>query len=159
MVQVTQRQVTRDMRSVLLSLRPLHITETLGITKTRHMKFSTFILFLIITPSIIIAQEAWLSTPESITQFREQVESMKPETSQFDLMISNKTIQLTGRELEIRIYKPNETSLKPTLIYVHGACWVAGSLNSHDEICRYLSKQSGVNVIAINYRGTDKAHS
>ena len=83
-----------------------------------------------------MAQEAWLSTPESINQFREQVESMRPDTSQFDLMISNKTIQLTGRELEIRIYQPNETSLKPTLIYVHGACWVAGSLDSHDEICR-----------------------
>ena len=116
------------------------------------MKILTYVLFLIFTPSIIIAQEAWLSTPKSISQFREQVESMKPDTSQFDLLVSNKTIQLTGRELEIRIYKPNGTSLKPTLIYVHGACWVAGSLDSHDEICRYLSKQSDVNVIAINYR-------
>ena len=116
------------------------------------MKISTYVLFLIFTPSIIIAQEAWLSTPESINQFREQVESMKPDTSQFDLMVSNKTIQLSGRELEIRIYKPNGTSLKPTLIYVHGACWVAGSLDSHDEICRYLSKKSDVNVIAIKYR-------
>jgi acetyl esterase len=116
------------------------------------MRISTLVLFLIITPSTIIAQEAWLSNPESINQFREQVESMRPATSKFNLMISNKTIQLSGRELEIRIYKPNETELKPTLIYVHGACWVAGSLDSHDEICRYLSKQSDVNVIAINYR-------
>ena len=116
------------------------------------MKFSGFALFLIFTPSIIIAQDAWLSTPESINQFREQVESMRPDTSQFDLMISNKTIQLIGRELEIRIYKPKATSLKPTLIYVHGACWVAGSLDSHDEICRYLSVRGDVNVVAINYR-------
>ena len=123
-----------------------------GIIKTRHMKLSTFVLFLIFTPSILISQEAWLSTPESINQFREQVESMKPDTSQFDLTVLNKTIQLTGRELEIRIYKPKDTSLKPTLIYIHGACWVAGSLDSHDEICRYLSKKSDVNVIAINYR-------
>jgi acetyl esterase len=52
----------------------------------------------------------------------------------------------------LRIYKPKGPGLKPTFIYVHGACWVAGSLDSHDEICRYLAKQSGVNVIAINYR-------
>lgn len=116
------------------------------------MKISTFVLILIFSPSIILAQEVWLSTPESINQFREQVESMKPDTSQFDLMVSNKTIQLTGRELKIRIYKPKGRMMKPTLIYVHGACWVAGSLDSHDEICRYLSKQSNVNVIAINYR-------
>jgi hypothetical protein len=30
---------------------------------------------------------------------------MKTGTSQFDVTIVNKTIQLTGRELEIRIYK------------------------------------------------------
>ena len=110
------------------------------------------ILVLIFTPSIIIAQEAWLSTPESISQFREHVESMKPDTSQFNLMVSNKTIQLIGRDLEIRIYKPKSANLKPTLIYVHGACWVAGSLDSHDEIYRYLSKKSDINVVAINYR-------
>ena len=116
------------------------------------MKISTFVLILIFSPSIILAQEAWLSTPESINHFREQVESIKSDTTQFDLNVSDKTIQLIGRELEIRIYKPKGMRLKPTLIYVHGACWVAGSLNSHDEICRYLSKQSDVNVVAINYR-------
>lgn len=116
------------------------------------MKLSTIIILLLVTPSILLSQETWLSTPESINQFREQVESIRPETTQFDVTVLNKTIQLTGRELDIRIYKPKATSLKPTLIYVHGACWVAGSLDSHDEICRYLSKQSDVNVIAINYR-------
>jgi acetyl esterase len=116
------------------------------------MKLSSLVLLLFFTPSIILAQEAWLSTPESINQFREQVESMGPDSSQFDLLVSNKTIALTGRGIDIRIYKPKSQGLKPTLIYVHGACWVAGSLDSHDEICRYLSKKGDVNVIAINYR-------
>lgn len=117
-----------------------------------NMKIVTLIITFILMPSISLAQETWLSTPESINQFREQVESIKPDTTQFDVTVANKTIQLTGRELDIRIYKPKGTSLKPTLIYVHGACWVAGSLDSHDEICRYLAKQSDVNVIAIKYR-------
>lgn len=116
------------------------------------MKLSTLILTLILTTSMSFAQEAWLSTPESIDQFRKQVESFKPATSQFDLSIVNKTIALAGRNVDIRIYKPDGPGLKPTVIYVHGACWVAGSLNSHDEICRYLSKQSDVNVVAVDYR-------
>ncbi|SRX74481.1 alpha/beta hydrolase [Aequorivita antarctica] len=120
--------------------------------KVKNIFFLAFILFLLFTPSMGISQEAWLSTPESINQFREQVESIRPDTTQFDLTVVNKTIQITGREIDIRIYKPKGTSLKPTLIYVHGACWVAGSLDSHDEICRYLAVQSDVNVIAINYR-------
>ena len=116
------------------------------------MKLLTLILFIIYAPQWLKAQEAWLSTPESIRQFRQQVESMRPESSQFDLVISNKTIKLTGRNIDIRIYTPDETRVRPTIIYVHGACWVAGSLDSHDEICRYLSKKGHVNVIAINYR-------
>jgi acetyl esterase len=116
------------------------------------MKRVTLIITLILTTSISLAQEPWLSTPESINQFREQVESFKPDISQFDVSILNKTIALAGRNLNIRIYKPKGPGLKPTLIYVHGACWVAGSLDSHDEICRYLSKQSDVNVVAIDYR-------
>ncbi len=116
------------------------------------MKIVTLIITLILTFPMSLAQEAWLSTPESIHQFREQVESIRPDTTQFEVRVINRTVQLTGREIDIRIYKPKGTSLKPTLIYVHGACWVAGSLDSHDEICRYLAVQSDVNVIAINYR-------
>jgi len=116
------------------------------------MKKVTLFITFILTTSLCRAQEAWLSTPESINQFRERVESFKPDTSQFEVTVLNKTIPLAGRDLDIRIYKPKGSGLKPTLIYVHGACWVAGSLDSHDEICRYLALQSDVNVVAIDYR-------
>jgi acetyl esterase len=116
------------------------------------MKRVTLIITFILTTTMSLAQEAWLSTPESINQFREGVESIKPDTTRFEVTILNKTIPLAGRDLDIRIYKPKGPGLKPTLIYVHGACWVAGSLDSHDEICRYLAMQSDVNVVAIDYR-------
>ncbi|WP_445734387.1 alpha/beta hydrolase [Mariniflexile sp.] len=120
--------------------------------KSKKICVPAFIALLLFTPLMGISQEAWLSTPESINQFREQVESIRPDTTQFEVTVVNKTIPLTGRDIDIRIYKPKSTDLKPTLIYVHGACWVAGSLDSHDEICRYLATQSDVNVIAIKYR-------
>jgi acetyl esterase len=109
-------------------------------------------LFLLAMPYMLFGQEAWLSTPESINKFRAQVEKIKPATSQFDVVIVDQSIPLTGREIDVRIYKPKSPGLKPTLIYVHGACWVAGSLDSHDEICRYLADKSEVTVIAIDYR-------
>ncbi len=120
--------------------------------KSKKIFVIAYIFFILFIPLIAISQEAWLSTPKSINQFREQVESFRPDTTQFEVRIVNKTIPLTGREIDIRIYKPKGTNVKPTLIYVHGACWVAGSLDSHDEICRYLATQSYVNVIAIKYR-------
>jgi acetyl esterase len=116
------------------------------------MKLLTFITLLLLVPTFMNGQEAWLSTPESIQEFRGQVESMKPAASQYEVQVSNKTIPLEDREIAIRMYRPKGNGLKPTLIYVHGACWVAGSLNSHDEICRYLSAKGDVVVIAIDYR-------
>ena len=100
----------------------------------------------------ISAQEAWLSTPESIEQFRKQVEKIKPEHSKFEVDAYDKTLQFNDGQVEIRIYNSDVNSKKPGLIYVHGACWVAGSLNSHDEICRYLAEKGDVVVIAIDYR-------
>jgi acetyl esterase len=116
------------------------------------MRLFVLIAFLILCSSAINAQVPWLSTPESINQFRVQVENMKPAVSKFDVDVTEKTIPLPGREIRIRIYKPKKDGLTPALIYVHGACWVAGSLDSHDEICRYLSLKCQITVIAINYR-------
>lgn len=120
------------------------------------MKYLSQLILIVLIHILSIldlsAQEAWLSTPESINQFREQVERIKPDSSKFEVDIYDKTIQLKGRQVDIRIYNSDVNTLKPGLIYVHGACWVAGSLNSHDEICRYLSKKTDVVVIAIEYR-------
>lgn len=120
------------------------------------MKYLSLLVItvLIFTLSIleVSAQVAWLSTPESINQFREQVEQIKPDSSKFEVNIYDKTIHLKGRQIGIRIYNSDVNTIKPGLIYVHGACWVAGSLNSHDEICRYLSKKADIVLIAIDYR-------
>jgi acetyl esterase len=99
------------------------------------------------------AQTEWLSTPQSVAEFRAQVESFKPATTAFELFsVKDISVELTNRSVPIRIYNPSETGPKPVLIYVHGACWVAGSLESHDEVSRYLAKQSDSIVIAIDYR-------
>ena len=99
------------------------------------------------------AQDSWLSTPESITAFRDKVEAARPVPSSYDLeRIEDRTVALDGRDIGIRIYDPGGNVPKPTLIYVHGACLVAGSLDSHDEISRYLAKKSSSMVIAIDYR-------
>lgn len=99
------------------------------------------------------AGEAWLSTSASVEAFRKMVEGMRPSPSKFGLKtIEDRTISLGDRDIKIRIYDPGAKAPQPVLIYVHGACWVAGSLNSHDEISRYLALRANVKVIAIDYR-------
>ena len=40
----------------------------------------------------------------------------------------------------------------PGILFVHGGGWVAGSLETHDGLCRRLSNETGCRVIAVDYR-------
>jgi acetyl esterase len=103
--------------------------------------------------NLIYAQSAWLSTAESVNDFRQQVESFKPNPSKITVSsIENMTVDLGDRKINISVYNPGIAEPVQTLIYVHGACWVAGSLDSHDEVSRHLAKESESKVIAIDYR-------
>ena len=120
--------------------------------KTRHA-CGIAVLLSVSCVNLACAQSSWLSTPESINAFREKVEAARPVPSNYQLeKIQDRTVALGDREIGIRIYDPGGDAPKPVLIYVHGACLVAGSLNSHDEISRYLADKSGSMVIAIDYR-------
>jgi acetyl esterase len=57
-------------------------------------------------------------------------------------------------ELPARIYTPAGVTGRPLpgLIYFHGGGLVAGSLDSHDGICRSLANASGARVISVGYR-------
>jgi len=65
------------------------------------------------------------------------------------------------RELEIpgpagplraRLYRPTAEGPLPAVVYFHGGGWVVGSLDSHDEVCRLLSKLSGCALVSVDYR-------
>lgn len=123
----------------------------IAVNLTRLMFFAGLTLSTI-APELR-AEDAWLSTPESLAEFRQQVEAMRPSPSQFELAsIEDRTITLGDRDIKIRIYDPAATAPQPLLIYVHGACWVAGSLDSHDEVSRYLALRGNTKVLAIDYR-------
>ena len=41
---------------------------------------------------------------------------------------------------------------RPTLVFFHGGGFFLGGLESHDAACRLLARESGVQVIAVDYR-------
>jgi acetyl esterase len=58
-------------------------------------------------------------------------------------------------ELPARLYIPSSRlgpDPAPTLLFLHGGGWVYGDLESHDGACRHLAEQSGVQVLAVDYR-------
>ena len=66
-------------------------------------------------------------------------------------------LQVDGAEgpLAARLYVPTErlgAEPAPTMLFLHGGGWMYGDLESHDPACRFLAEQSGVQVLAIDYR-------
>lgn len=52
----------------------------------------------------------------------------------------------------IRIYIPRQQPDLPVIIYYRGGGWVIGNLDSHDNICRSLSKTTRWIVASVDYR-------
>jgi acetyl esterase len=67
--------------------------------------------------------------------------------------VENFTIPGPGGALRARGYAPvAAVGPLPTLIYFHGGGFIAGSLESHDGLCRLFSAEGGFKVIAVDYR-------
>jgi acetyl esterase len=52
-----------------------------------------------------------------------------------------------------RLYTPSGLADgSPLLVFFHGGGFVLGSLNSHDNTCRFLAKHAQVRVLSVDYR-------
>jgi acetyl esterase/lipase len=56
--------------------------------------------------------------------------------------------------ISLRIYSPlgAPARILPGILFFHGGGWVAGSLETHDGLCRRLCNETGCRVIAVDYR-------
>nr|WP_245572532.1 alpha/beta hydrolase [Actinokineospora enzanensis] len=58
------------------------------------------------------------------------------------------------REVPVgRVYVPTGVGERaPLLVFYHGGGWVVGSVDSHDDVCRFLAWHAGVKVLSVEYR-------
>lgn len=56
--------------------------------------------------------------------------------------------------LTLRIYRPRVPSPKewPTCLFFHGGGFIAGSIETHDGICRNIAEASACQIISVGYR-------
>jgi acetyl esterase len=64
-----------------------------------------------------------------------------------DLAFTNRD----GAKIPVRLYAPSHEKL-PVLLYFHGGGLVIGSVQTHDILCRELSRLSGAAVVSVDYR-------
>ncbi|MEW5817872.1 MAG: alpha/beta hydrolase fold domain-containing protein [Spirochaetota bacterium] len=66
--------------------------------------------------------------------------------------VENKTIPGPFGPVSVRLYDPGGTNATlPLLVFFHGGGWVAGSVDTHDYLSRFLAEKSGVVVISVEY--------
>lgn len=56
-------------------------------------------------------------------------------------------------ELRARHYTPDDSGALPALIvFFHGGGFVLGDLDTHDDVCRLLCAETGMQVLSVDYR-------
>jgi acetyl esterase len=65
--------------------------------------------------------------------------------------VENRIIENESRSTPIRIYLPNQTKDLPIILLMHGGAWVAGNLNTHDNLARYLCSHVEAVVVSVGY--------
>lgn len=53
-------------------------------------------------------------------------------------------------ETPIRLYMPNKANA-PLILLIHGGAWVAGSIDTHDNLARYLCSNTESVVLSVGY--------
>jgi acetyl esterase len=67
--------------------------------------------------------------------------------------VAEQTLPGPGGNLNTPLYVPFEAATPgPLLVYFHGGGWVLCDLDTHDQTCRFIAREAGVRVLAVDYR-------
>ncbi|TKX54403.1 alpha/beta hydrolase [Halorubrum sp. SP3] len=66
--------------------------------------------------------------------------------------IESVTVPGPAGELDARLYLPDGDPPYPTVVFFHGGGFVLGSVETHDWLCRHLTRESGCAVLSVEYR-------
>jgi acetyl esterase len=67
--------------------------------------------------------------------------------------VSDLSVEGPAGALPARHYVPDEPGgPHPLLVYYHGGGWTICDLDTHDELCRMLTRHAGVQLLSIDYR-------
>ena len=116
------------------------------------MKKATIgLIICLILNGIAFSQEGEQTTPTP-EQYRAMIAQSIADLNVPAEAVAEIKDTIISDSIHLRIYYPFAEGPLPVLYQMHGGCWVAGDLETHDNICRYLCKQAGCIVIAIDYR-------
>ena len=95
-----------------------------------------------------------LSPKDARQLFRDTRPASTPTPPQIGA-VTNVLAETAVGTIPVRTYRPAGVDVAtplPTLVYFHGGGWVIGDLETHDVLCRQLTGEAGMMVVAVDYR-------
>ncbi len=65
--------------------------------------------------------------------------------------VVQQVVSHNARITPIRIYTPTPGNNFPIILLIHGGAWVAGNLDTHDNLARYLCSEAKAIVVSVGY--------
>ena len=62
------------------------------------------------------------------------------------------SIPVDGATIPARVYTPQSAGPHPVVMFFHGGGWVICSLDTHDNVCRAISRDADAIVVSVAYR-------
>lgn len=95
----------------------------------------------------LLASPVWSMSPEEvrgkINDRIMQIDAPQPQVAK----VIDKQLGVTP----IRLYVPNKVGAVPIIMLIHGGAWVAGSIDTHDNLARYLCSNTDSVVLSVGY--------
>jgi acetyl esterase len=92
-------------------------------------------------------------SPPAARALMQQMSVMRPPVPSPELAnVEDIEIPGPGGKLSVRHYLPKDSTLRGTMVYLHGGGWVLGNLETSDPLCRRLAAASGCELYSIDYR-------
>lgn len=93
-----------------------------------------------------------LPVDEARAGMEQRVEMLKPLAPQH-VETTDISLPTPAGPLPARIYRaPGAAGPLPLLVWLHGGGWVLGSIESHDNVCRFLADRGPLVVLSVGYR-------
>jgi acetyl esterase len=108
-------------------------------------------LFSILTGVLLMSDASalswWDMTPNELRErINQRIEAIVAPTP-----IVGSVGNLTVKNTPVRIYTPEQGTELPVILFIHGGAWVAGNLDTHDNLARYLCSETQALVVSVGY--------
>jgi acetyl esterase len=64
----------------------------------------------------------------------------------------DRMIPIDDGNIRCRVYTPDGDGPFPIMVYLHGGGWMLGNIETHDALCRFITKLSDCIVVSVDYR-------